>query len=331
MKFIMVLPNQSFDMYMYSDILERENVVLYNPDKIIDNKVKDSIRRIHTSLRINSVIDLPYRYIYYDELESIVSDGDCVIFQHVCAGKIGKKFLDKLKNNHANLKFVLLLVDSMSAHSITLHRAWKIIGNYKWDIILSYDINDCDKYGFTHIGYSYYSMLKNINITKHYNDIYYVGINKKNDGRMEILKSICYKFKEDDIDSKILVRDLKANSADIEKSKVLGISIYKKNIDYPNIISDVLSSNCILEILQDGQKVQTVRYMEAVCYNKKLLTNNPNIVDYPYYDSRYMKVFSKPEDIDIEWIKRRENIDYGYKGDFSPVRILDIIEEKLAR
>lgn len=30
-----------------------------------------------------------------------------------------------------------------------------------------------------------------------------------------------------------------------------------------------------------------------------------------------MKVFDKFDDIDFEWVKAQENVDYGYKGEFS--------------
>ena len=42
-----------------------------------------------------------------------------------------------------------------------------------------------------------------------------------------------------------------------------------------------------------------------------------------------MKYFSSAMDVDIEWIKKREKINYGYNGEFSPIRILDIIESNI--
>lgn len=30
-----------------------------------------------------------------------------------------------------------------------------------------------------------------------------------------------------------------------------------------------------------------------------------------------MKVFDKFDDIDFEWVKTKENVDYGYNGEFS--------------
>lgn len=66
MKYIMVLPSRSFDIYMYSDILEckNKNVVLYNPDEITENKIQDFIKLIHTRLCIISMVDLPLKAIY---------------------------------------------------------------------------------------------------------------------------------------------------------------------------------------------------------------------------------------------------------------------------
>ncbi len=83
----------------------------------------------------------------------------------------------------------------------------------------------------------------------------------------------------------------------------------------------------MLEILPDNQKEKTGRYLEAILYNKKLLTNNKYLNMLPYFKERYMKYFENIEDIDIEWIKKVEDIDYGYKGEFSPNNILKLIEK----
>ena len=70
-------------------------------------------------------------------------------------------------------------------------------------------------------------------------------------------------------------------------------------------------------------------HFEAVCMNKKLLTNNPYIVSFPFYNPKWMRIFSSLEDIDIEWIRNREKIDYGYNGEFSPVHLIDYLQANL--
>lgn len=51
-----------------------------------------------------------------------------------------------------------------------------------------------------------------------------------------------------------------------------GLKYLKSKIRYLQVVSRVKSSNCILEVLQTNQKAQSLRYFEAIVYNKKLLT-----------------------------------------------------------
>jgi hypothetical protein len=103
---------------------------------------------------------------------------------------------------------------------------------------------------------------------------------------------------------------------------------HNKWVSYEKILSETISSNCILEILQNNQHGATLRYFEAVCYNKKLLTNNKDIIYYPFYNPKWMKVFTNISEIDIEWLRTNENIDYKYNGEFSPKILIDKILKK---
>ena len=98
-------------------------------------------------------------------------------------------------------------------------------------------------------------------------------------------------------------------------------------IPYSVLIEEEERSNCILEVMHPGQIGATSRYYEAICYNKKLLTNNKNVVNLPFYNPDYIHVFEKPEDIDWEWVKERIPVDYHYDGRFSPTHLIDKIIE----
>ena len=93
-------------------------------------------------------------------------------------------------------------------------------------------------------------------------------------------------------------------------------------ISYQEVLEKISESNCILEILQEKQKTQSIRYFEAVAYNKKLLTNNPNIFSLPFYDKRYMRYFESIQEIDFDWIRSKEVPNYNYQGEFSPKKML---------
>ena len=74
------------------------------------------------------------------------------------------------------------------------------------------------------------------------------------------------------------------------------------------------------------QKALTLRPYEAVVYNRKLLTNNRSILDFKYYNSRYMQLFERAEEIDWDWIAADTEVDYGYQGDYSPRKLLELLE-----
>lgn len=111
-------------------------------------------------------------------------------------------------------------------------------------------------------------------------------------------------------------------------------SVYEKSqlqfsterLAYPIIVSLIESTNCVLEVLQEGQDTQTIKYHEAVVYGKKLLTNNRHVFELPYYDDTMMKYFEKPEDIDWEWVRTENKTQYDYKGEFSPVLLVDFLK-----
>ena len=72
----------------------------------------------------------------------------------------------------------------------------------------------------------------------------------------------------------------------------------------------------------------TLRYYEAITYNKKLITNNEMVKKLPFYNPYYMFVFCDPEDIDLAWVKRSVKVDYHYNNEFSPKELVkDIIRE----
>lgn len=98
---------------------------------------------------------------------------------------------------------------------------------------------------------------------------------------------------------------------------------------YADIIQQDMESNCILDILQPGQTSSTLRYQEAVCLGKKLLTNNINIKKEQFYDPKAIQYFSSVDDIDLKFIMEKVNVNYGYNGEFSPIVFIENIKQKL--
>ena len=46
-----------------------------------------------------------------------------------------------------------------------------------------------------------------------------------------------------------------------------------------------------------------------------------------YYETGNIQVFVTPDEIDIEFVKDRCPVEYGYNGEFSPVHLLEHINK----
>jgi hypothetical protein len=181
------------------------------------------------------------------------------------------------------------------------------------DDVLTFDLVDAKKFGWTYTGPCYYSRKKltSQDITT---ALYYVGRMKD---RKKLINE-CYQHVSEKASCVFKV-------AACNEKLISGIEVIEKSISYDQILCDVQTCNCILEIVKEGQTGPTLRYFEAVCYNKKLLTNNSAIRNLPFYDKRYMRVFKSALDIDVDWVSKRDVVDYHYDGRFSPTHLIDLI------
>lgn len=100
-------------------------------------------------------------------------------------------------------------------------------------------------------------------------------------------------------------------------------------IGYEELLSRDLSTNCILEVMQHGQTGYTCRAQEAIVFNKKLLTNNKWIINSKFYNSDFIHVFEKFGEKEIDFIKKEINVEYNYAGEFSPLRLIEYIDDYL--
>ena len=227
------------------------------------------------------------------------------------------------KSNWNNLSFVLYYLDIINC--AVSKNAYYLQRKNVFDIVYTVDFSDALKYNiiFWPTLYSVDKQFANA-VTNH--DIYFCGVSKD---RCELLLQIL----QDSIMQGVRIGMDIICYEDADKyqnyKKVINIRTPEQYLRYPEVLKHELSANCILEIVQKGQAALTLRAYEAVVYNKKLLTNNKTILNFKYYDPRYMKYFEKVDDIDWDWVTHEEIVDYGYEGDFSPTYLLQNITQNL--
>lgn len=322
-QFVILYPESTAILNQFADLENLENVSLQCVrKKNIINPFLKFIRKIHLSKKINTHINLPFKNLWYSGTNFKVNK-DIETYVLVVSGVLS--FLDmKFFEKKNNIQLILLLFNSMEASSPTLLDVKDKIAEISWDACFTFDQYDANKYGYQYLGTSYYSKPINIKESKNHSDVYFVGGLK---GRREkTIINVFKKLHKSGINCNFNL--FYPNGQNINDMPYTNEINYYTNHwkPYSEIISDVKKTNCILEILQEGQNNQSLRYFEAVCFNKKLLTNNKNITKLPFYNPKYMKVFSTVEDIDLDWVTKKETIDYNYNNEFSPINLLDQIE-----
>lgn len=308
----------------FKDLIDREDTILYEGNVPLKNKALNLIRTVHTSQTIRRHVELPFQSIWFDMKPlAAISPASDFIFTNEALAFLDISDLKKIHQNFPQGRMILILVDSMHAKSRNMISAMPLIRKFPWDLVMSFNPEDCREFGFRDLRMKYYSVLTDTLASENTtSDLCFAGGAQPGDTRVPLIRTIYQTLKKKGIKEDFLI----TNWPDQHD----GIRYEREYIPYRSILEMEKQSNCILEILKEGQHFQTVRYFEAVVYQKKLLTNNPNLSELPYYNSEFMKYFSEPSDIDPEWIRKQEPVHYDYDNQFSPEGIPDLIEEYLS-
>ena len=327
-KIILLISESHNSLGLFSDLENDENVsVIVVKQRSISNPFLKMIKKLHTSSTVNKHIALPFRKLWFQSVDiKLEKDTRYVIaVVDLALRGLDLDYLNMLFSK-PNVNNALIMINSFDASSIGMLEIKKELFKLRWNRILTFDPADAEKYSWEYMGCCYYSMHDAALIKKSYQssetfDAYFTGGLK---GEREQLIVNCFeKLYNSGIKTSFNI--LVTGSRRLKKLYYQDrINYYSGGwIPYEKVLSDVLNSDVIIEILQKGQNGPSLRYYEAVCYNKKLLSNNPNLTKLPYYDPRFMKYFKTSDDINVEWIRTEENIDYGYHGDFSPRCLLE--------
>lgn len=218
-----------------------------------------------------------------------------------------KQISRKIKKNNPNCKIIIYFWNHIN------NTNKYILKDINVDEFWTFDKEDAIKYQIKY-NPQFYTKMVNLNNKKNIiNDIVFLG--RPKDRKEDILN----------IASILKKQKLRINFKIIENEKEF--------IKYDEYLDMISESKCILDYNQDGQIGLTLRPMEALFFEKKLITNNKDIKNYNFYNPNnifilgedniekirdfiekpYIKI--KQEIVDYydftEWIKR-----FGVKNEF---------------
>jgi hypothetical protein len=226
--------------------------------------------------------------------------------------------LKRMRAAHPNLKYALLLFDSLDS-PLQWH-GWNRVQEVfpLFDLVASFDAGDAKRLGIPHFN-DPYAARRVSHCGRFGTDVFFVGHDK---GRLDKLCRIADRFSSAGISYRILV----AAASDAEKAKQHGLTVLDSRLSYAEMLEQALDAKCLLEVLVDGQHSSSLRYYEAAVYNKLLLSDNPGIKSLPVYHCEYMKCFEQADDIDTAWLKDTQKVDYHYRDEFSVRRLIELVE-----
>lgn len=228
-------------------------------------------------------------------------------------------YVDFLKQRYPQCRFVLFCCDLWNTLGLDINYVKSTM-----DLILSFDQNDCKKYGFLYhplVFSEYHGDLEKMPKS----DVYFLGQPKD---RFSKIISCLEKMWENDVTTDIQLVNV-APEEQVYKDKITYIDQW---VPYKTNLHHFMHANCVLELMQRGGVGYTQRMCEAIAFDKKIITNNALIHEAPFYNPNYIFQITSADDISpelCECIKKEEKVDYHYKEKISPVELLEFIEKNL--
>ena len=206
---------------------------------------------------------LPFKKVWYNDWESKLKKFDLII---LTAGNFTvdvASYIESL-NLKKNIRLIFWYWDPVrikySPDKISCK--WE-----KW----SFDKNDCKKFGLKYNSTYFFNSIKLPNERLLY-DVFFIGQDKGRLQELLHLKDILENFA------------LKIYFHIIADEKFFyDRKIFRERISYSEVLRNIKESKAILEFVQEKQSGLTLRSMEALFFNKKLITTNNSIKDYDLY------------------------------------------------
>lgn len=309
---------------MYHDLQYHDNVrFIDTPFKVHKGSLLlKTIHRYHYHDVFNKVFELPLKSLwnryYYNEACNN-PENLCFVFFETALTKYHEVFFKYLKEKYHGSKFVVYFDDLVSTFANTWSFNHSLADKY-FDLKLSYDKGDCDKYGYLYYptSYSVVNIKDRGDIEK--SKLFFCGAAKQ---RYDQIINAFGKCCEAGIKNDFVIARYDGNN------KQEGIKYIPYMLPYSEYLEHMIKSDCLLDVIQEGSKGFTVRVWEALVYGKRLLTNNKEILNAPFYDENQFCFFESIGNREIDFMTRNTELKPRYREELSPFRMIEYIDKQL--
>lgn len=328
MKYVIISEESNYSSMfkvLFNDLRIKKNSVFLDKYFCQRSKLYIFLMRVLYKKEINKYLKSKFEFFLRPDFNLINTlnkynkEKICVIFNNSSVNKYYNEYtLKSIREKYPNVKFVLYFVDSIFQCKNT--NAVKLAKTGIFDLVYTYSKPDAEKYGYLYYP-TPYSKINNLpqNTIK---GIYFCGSEK---GRTELLKDIAVQCKKLGVTYNF---DVEGNPDNSNKYFQIREGNIKK---YTDVVKKTINYNCILDLTQkslDGSKPGlSLRVYEALVYDRVLITNNPLIKEFKYYNPKTMHYIKSASEIKKEWVINK--VKNNYNGQFSPLNFAKDIEKRL--
>jgi len=312
-------PNE-YNAICTRDLETLDNVVVIQVPLQKSSKILRLLYNIHNSPRLNNAINLPFKKVWYPYyFKDCFKDNRpyCFVF---ASTSYPLEYIDYLRNTYPNCKIVKIHRDLVKvSHLNPLYSEENM--NRIFDLRLTFDPREAELYGMVH--FNEIESKVNVDIDPNYPlaDVFFAG--KAKDRLPKLIEAY------DLFSSFGLKCDFFITHVDRENQVQRdGITYSNCFMPYMEMLHRSVNARFMFDINQSGALGYTSRFLEAVIYNKRLITDNAAVKDTVYYKTGNILYYERISDIDKSFFEKTE-ANYQYQGDFSPINLLRIIDREL--
>lgn len=325
-KHVVIGTTSGFSDIVYRDFSIHDNVIFIN-NFIPKSRLLKFIYKVHHSNRLNTLFKLPFKKVWYlNKLYFPAMRDEVMVFTffgtHVNLCEYG--VIDFLKRKYKRSYFFCFFQDLVSVSLNVTSLSFLQIGIF-FDHIYTFDMLESERFRikYHHNILSFYPGMSLLNSTDTDFDVYFLGATKD---RLSIIYDAFDLFLRFGLSCKFFLTNCPEN----QKRNVAGI-YYIDDMPYEKNLYYIGKSKGILEIGQNNSVGFTLRALEAVFYNKYLITNlfNSEIQSITGENYFCLSTFTME---DAEFIRNnipKISIGENHLRKFSPLNLLSIFEDVL--
>lgn len=311
---------------MYNDLQGKDNILFIDSpfDNCKNKKFYQTLHKLHYHGNLNKYFEFPLKslwnhFYFHEKLDD--KQQLCFVFFISSLRKENESFFKYLKKQYPGCKLVIYFEDIIASRGKEGGNILRLdyIDKY-FDLALSYDKVDSEKYGFLYYPTPYSVIVIKDNPYIPQSDLFFCGAAKQ---RYDMIVDVYKKCIDKDTKCDFIIARADGNE------KIDGMSYVSYMLPYSEYLEHMKKTNCLLEIIQEGSTGYTLRVWEALVYGKKLLTNNKNIINAPFYDEKQFRYFSEIGDMEIEFINQKQELTPRYREELSPLRLIECIDKNL--